>query len=77
MTKNSNIIYEYTQPKPVLACAVLKQLEYHSIRIKRSTTENSIIIEDVDQSDGCLFIAKDHLEEFILALRAVNAGRAA
>lgn len=74
MTKKSSITYEY---KPqVVSGAILAQDAYDNLVIRKSFTGNSILIADIHQTDS-VYIAKDQVEEFILALRAVSAGREA
>lgn len=72
MTTQSNVTYEY---KPqVISGAIVAQEDYDNLVIRKSCTGNSIYVDSIHQT-GSVCIAKDRLEDFILALRAVNAGR--
>lgn len=73
MTTQSNVTYEY---KPqVISGAIVAQDAYDNLVIRKSFTGNSIYVDSESPVTGSVCIAKDRLEDFILALRAVNAGR--
>jgi hypothetical protein len=69
----SNVTYEY---KPqVVSGAIVAQDDYDNLVIRKSFTGNSLYVDSVRET-GNVYIAKDRLEEFISALRAVSVGRA-